>query len=255
MLKTLQCSVTPFTGGIRQGQVIFLHDSDSDGRKFQTTIDKTYKTAKKFQFSQLDVIYPTAPSRPFTKLDGVPAHMWFDHHVLDYEMQEPTDQIEESVMMISDLIDEQKRTKNIYPDRTIVAGYGIGGIVALHLGLRFRKELGAIMPISTFLPRNSGVYKDIDSKPIKSYPPIWWFHGVWDPVVRFEWAMESYMRLLARNADITFNKYHWMRHEITPGPLVEIYHIMNEYNQTWGPLPERRWEPSKSWINEGPDRH
>lgn len=101
------------------------------------------------------IVLPTPPLRTITALQGQDVHAWYDFRYKDAEMDiddgmfDPTG-FHESVKAVHGLIDaEIERAKgtpleSVYPQRIVLAGLGQGGVVALHAGLTYRKQLKAV---------------------------------------------------------------------------------------------------------------
>ena len=58
--------------------------------------------------------------------------------------------IRASARAIEELIDEQ-RGRGIGTRRIVLAGFSQGGVIALHLGLRYREPIAGIIALSTYL--------------------------------------------------------------------------------------------------------
>lgn len=74
-------------------------------------------------------------------------------------------------------LDEQKQLLGLREEQVVLGGFSQGAILAMHVGLRRRETLGAILAYSGFLSGRR------DLGEITSRPPVLLVHGQKDPIV------------------------------------------------------------------------
>lgn len=75
---------------------------------------------KDFSFSQLKVIFPTAPLRPYTPLNGEFSNVWFDRYAITASVSEHLSTVEDIGETVKDLIKEENNLG--IPNNRIVVG-------------------------------------------------------------------------------------------------------------------------------------
>uniref|UniRef100_A0A0N4U5J4 palmitoyl-protein hydrolase n=1 Tax=Dracunculus medinensis TaxID=318479 RepID=A0A0N4U5J4_DRAME len=106
--------------------------------------------ATDLRLSHVKYICPHAPSRPVTLNLGMQMPAWFDVFGLTPDAEEDEDGINESVKIVHSMIDEEIRN-GIPAERIIIAGFSMGGALALYAGLTYDKPLAGIVGLSSFL--------------------------------------------------------------------------------------------------------
>lgn len=161
--------------------VVFMHGLGD-------TADGWASLMPELQLKNTKFILPTASSRPITINGGYSMPGWSDIYGLDMESDEDRNGFNESGRRIEKLIDAEIQ-KGINSNKIIVGGFSQGGALALHVGLRYKHQLGGIVALSTWLPlRNDYPAALSDGGKIV---PIFQVHGTDDMVVNFQWGKST----------------------------------------------------------------
>ena len=94
----------------------------------------------------------------------------------------------ESQRIVSGLIARQN-DQGIPADNIILAGFSQGGAIALYAGLRMQERLAGIIALSTYMPFGSQLEQE--KNPANASTPIFYAHGVMDPLINISAAMLS----------------------------------------------------------------
>lgn len=109
-----------------------------------------------------------------------------------------------SAAAIADLVVEQ-RERGLPPRRTVLAGFSQGGVIALHLGLRFDAPLAGIMALSTYLHDGERLTEELTLE--NADTPIFMAHGVGDPMIPIARAVTSREVLRSLSYRVEWHEY------------------------------------------------
>jgi len=156
--------------------VIWLHGLGADGHDFEPIVDELGLS----RGHRIRFLFPHAPIRPITINGGMEMRAWYD--ISDQSLDREVDEhgIRESANAVSILLDHQIDT-GIDSMRIVLAGFSQGGVIALHLGLRYSKRLAGILALSTYLPMVETLEREKHSA--QRNLPIFVGHGRDDPLV------------------------------------------------------------------------
>ncbi len=186
------------TGADPTVAVIWLHGLGADGHDFEPIVPEL----KLPDSPALRFIFPHAPMRPVTINGGAEMRAWYD---IDPRAPLAGDaDIRASAVAIEALIDEQIG-RGITTKRIVLAGFSQGGVVALHLGLRYREPLAGIMALSTYLHDPEHVVDGISLA--NAGIPIFMAHGLMDPMIPITRAITSREALRALDYPIEWHEY------------------------------------------------
>jgi phospholipase/carboxylesterase len=178
--------------------VIWLHGLGADGHDFEPIVPElTLPAGVAIRF-----VFPHAPVRAVTINGGAEMRAWYD-----IDMRAPLAgeaDIRESARAIEALIDEQ-RARGIATRRIVLAGFSQGGVIALHLGLRYREPLAGIMALSTYLHDAEHLVDEISLE--NAGIPIFMAHGLMDPMIPITRAVTSREALRGLSYPIDWHEY------------------------------------------------
>ncbi|XP_062911817.1 lysophospholipase-like protein 1 [Mobula hypostoma] len=198
--------------------VIFLHGSGDTGPGVRAWIKDVLK--HDLIFPHIRVIYPTAPMRPYTPMNGAPSNVWFDRYKISINSHEHLESIDLMCHVLGGLVDEEVKA-GIAKDRIILGGFSMGGAMAMHLAYRFHQQAAGVFALSSFLNKNSAVYQAIQKTKI-SMPELFQCHGNNDQLVLYEWGKESCSNLQSLGVKTTFNTLPNLHHELCKPELEQL---------------------------------
>ncbi|KAK7794336.1 hypothetical protein R5R35_011271 [Gryllus longicercus] len=182
--------------GKHTGTVIFLHGSGDTGQGVREWI-KTL-LGKDLTFPNLKLLYPTAPLRPYTPLDGHNSYVWFDRQRISPDVPEHLETINSSAEQLSQLV-RNEINDGILLRNIVIGGFSMGGAMAMHLGYRSLFGIGGVFALSSFLNDNSIVYKELSNQVGDGHvPPLFMCHGDRDELVYLSWGQQTF-ELLKKN--------------------------------------------------------
>jgi phospholipase/carboxylesterase len=115
---------------------------------------------------------------------------------------------------------EDQLSQGIACERIVLAGFSQGGAVILQTGLRYKRPLGGLMALSSYLPLAESLEKEKSAQ--NAAVPIFMGHGDSDPVVTVELAYLSRARLEKQGYAPEWHEYPDMQHSVC---MEEIDHI------------------------------
>ncbi|TRY53733.1 hypothetical protein DNTS_017019 [Danionella cerebrum] len=150
--------------GKHTASVIFLHGSGDTGLGLRHWVSDIL--GQNLAFEHIRVIYPTAPPRPYTPMRGAQSNVWFDRLKISPDCPEHLESINSMCDQLSDIIQEEVRA-GIPKKRMVIGGFSMGGAMALHLVYRHHQDIAGTFALSSFLNKDSVVYKaDTPGTPI-----------------------------------------------------------------------------------------
>ena len=186
------------TGPNPSTAVIWLHGLGADGHDFEPIVPELKVPPN----APIRFVFPHAPVRPVTINGGAEMRAWYD-----IDMRAPLageDDIRESARAIEELIDEQ-RDRGIGTRRIVLAGFSQGGVIALHLGLRYREPLAGIIALSTYLHDPEHLVDEISLD--NAGVPIFMAHGLMDPMIPITRAVTSREALRGLSYPVEWHEY------------------------------------------------
>lgn len=194
--------------------VIWLHGLGADGHDFEGLIPDLHLAAK----ANIHFIFPNAPVQPVTINGGRSMRSWYDILEMSLERRVDIGGIYQSAALIEPLI-QQEIDKGIPSTDIMLAGFSQGGVIALHVGLRYQHKLAGIVALSTYLPTVEQLKAEYSVT--NQATPILMAHGIIDPIVAVESGKAAFDTLKSMDYDIQWYDY-VMEHSLC---FEEIEHI------------------------------
>ncbi|KAI4896604.1 hypothetical protein NFI96_032171 [Prochilodus magdalenae] len=197
--------------GKHTASVIFLHGSGDTGQAFRTWVRDFLE--KDMAFEHIRVIYPTAPSRPYTPMQGALSHVWFDRYKISRDCPEHLDSIEEMCRNLGAVIQDEVQA-GVPKHRIVIGGFSMGGAMALHLACRYHQDLAGVFALSSFLNKDSVVYQAVANAAQNRLPELLQCHGTGDELVSHTWGEETSCLLKKAGMTTSFHSIHGLNHHI-----------------------------------------
>ena len=196
--------------------LFFFHGSGSSGDAIKEWVD--ILTREELKFPHIKIMYPSAPLQPYTAYNGMPSYVWFDRKDLSIHVPEDVESMESICSNVSELIDAEV-TNGIPHNKIIVGGFSMGGGLSLYLTYKHKPSLAGCFAMSSFLNKNSSVYKHLQEHPETRKPPLLQFHGTADELVPIEWGEETHKNLKDSGVKGQFVRLNDAGHELTRSEL------------------------------------
>jgi phospholipase/carboxylesterase len=180
--------------------VIWLHGLGADGHDFEGIVPNL----KLHQESGIHFIFPNAPVQPVTINGGAEMRAWYDILEMSMERQIDVSGIYKSAAAIERLITEEI-AKGIPSEHILLAGFSQGGVIALHVGLKYPHKLAGILALSTYLPTIDQL--KIERSIANITTPIFMAHGILDGVIDIEVAKKAADGLVTMGYDVKWHDY------------------------------------------------
>ena len=186
------------TGANPVGSVIWLHGLGADGHDFEPIVPELHLPAD----LPLRFVFPHAPVRPVTINGGMAMRAWYDIVTLDSEGRADAAGVHESTALLEGLIAREK-DRGIAADKIIIAGFSMGGAIAINTALHTKEKLAGLMALSTYLPLPSEVEGSTGSRDL----PVFMAHGSFDPMLPMQWGQVSAEKLKEIGFTIEWHDY------------------------------------------------
>jgi phospholipase/carboxylesterase len=196
LLETIEIETAPNP----DTAVVWMHGLGADGHDFEPIVPELGLPAT----TRIRFVFPNAPLRPVTINQGHVMRAWYDIRALAGVRREDEAGVRQSARQIEALI-TRERQRGIAPGRLVLAGFSQGGAMALHVGLRYPDRLAGILALSCYLPLASTL--DTELSPTNRDVPIFWAHGVHDPMLPLAMAEQGREQIAALGYQIEWHQY------------------------------------------------
>lgn len=199
--------------------IIWLHGLGDSGFGFapiaeQIKIDPQH---------QVHFVFPHAPERPVTINNGFVMRAWYDIVSLDMDRRADEAGVIESASLVESLI-QQQIDNGIPANRIILAGFSQGGVVAIHLALRFQQRLAGLLAMSTYICNPDSL--KAQAADANKLIPIMQCHGTGDDVVPMFMGEAAKATLQENNYTVDWRTYP-MQHNVCPQQIADITNWIN----------------------------
>ncbi len=194
--------------------VIWMHGLGADGHDFEPIVPELGLPAR----PAIRFVFPHAPLRPVTINQGHVMRAWYDIRALAGVRREDETGVRQSAQQVEALI-ERERQRGIAAGRLVLAGFSQGGAMALHVGLRYRERLAGVLALSCYLPLAATLAAEASAA--NRAVPIFWAHGVHDPMIPLAMAEQGRQQVAALGYPIEWHQYP-MPHSVCAEEIADI---------------------------------
>ena len=209
---TLPDCVEVNSGATPVGSVIWLHGLGADGHDFEPIVPELRLPAD----LPLRFVFPHAPMRPVTINGGMVMRAWYDIVTLDAEGRADAEGVRESTAILEALV-AREIERGIPAQKIVIAGFSMGGAIAINTALHTAHELAGLMALSTYLPLPGDVEGSGGSREL----PVFMAHGSFDPMVPMQWGRISAQKLEETGFSVEWHEYP-MAHAVCPQEIADI---------------------------------
>ena len=209
---TLPECVEVTTGANPVGSVIWLHGLGADGHDFEPIVPELHLPAE----LPLRFVFPHAPVRPVTINGGMSMRAWYDIVSLDAEGRADAKGVHESTALLEGLI-AREIDRGIDAKKIVIAGFSMGGAVAINTALHSKESLAGLMALSTYLPLPSEAADSAGERDL----PVFMAHGSFDPMLPMQWGQASAEKLKETGFIVEWHDYP-MAHAVCPEEIRDI---------------------------------
>ncbi|HEY7037800.1 MAG TPA: dienelactone hydrolase family protein [Methylomirabilota bacterium] len=194
--------------------VIWMHGLGADGHDFGPIVPELGLPAR----PAIRFVFPHAPLRPVTINQGHVMRAWYDIRALAGVRREDEAGVRQSAQQVEALM-ERECQRGIEPGRLVLAGFSQGGAMALHVGLRHSERLAGVLALSCYLPLAATLATE--ASPANRDVPIFWAHGVHDPMIPLAMAEHGREQVAALGYPIEWHQYP-MPHSVCAEEIADI---------------------------------
>ncbi|KAL6081019.1 hypothetical protein STEG23_027852 [Scotinomys teguina] len=149
---------------------------------------------------------------PYTPMKGEPSNVWFDRFKISNDCPEHLESVDGMCQVLTELIDAEVKN-GIQKSRILIGGFSMGGCMAIHLAYRKHQDVAGVFALSSFLNKESTVYKDLQRSDCQ-LPELFQCHGTADELVLHSWGKETNSRLKSLGVSTVFHSLPNLYHEI-----------------------------------------
>ncbi len=194
--------------------VVWMHGLGADGHDFEPIVPELGLPGR----LGIRFVFPHAPLRPVTINQGHVMRAWYDIRALAGVRREDEAGVRQSARQIEALV-ERERQRGIAPRRLVLAGFSQGGAMALHVALRYPERLAGILALSCSLPLVGTL--TTEASPANRDVPIFWAHGLHDPMVPLALAEQGREQVAALGYPIEWHQYQ-MPHSVCAEEIADV---------------------------------
>ncbi|KAA1466740.1 Phospholipase/carboxylesterase [Dentipellis sp. KUC8613] len=165
--------------------VLFIHGLGDTGDGWRPVADMFQADPG---LSHVKWVLPHSPSIKVTANMGLEMPSWFDIISFGFDCEEDETGMLRSAHAINQLISAEIDS-GVPPERIVVGGFSQGAAMSLLTGLSNERKVAGIVALSGWAPLRHKL-KAMASRHATSIP-IFWGHGTHDPLVKFEFALDS----------------------------------------------------------------
>jgi phospholipase/carboxylesterase len=170
-------------------------------------------------------VFPHAPVRPVTINNGMSMRAWYDISAFDLNARQDETGMRASVAEVLTLI-AREHTRGVPSENIVLAGFSQGGAIALAAGLLHAQPLAGIIALSTYLPMQ--VALAAERHPANASTPIFWGHGLTDPIVALQRGLDSRDQLQGLGYAVEWHTYPMM-HAVCPQEIGDLRQWLGEH--------------------------
>jgi phospholipase/carboxylesterase len=196
LLESLEIETAPNP----DAAVVWMHGLGADGHDFEAIVPELRLPAT----TRIRFVFPHAPLRPVTINQGHVMRAWYDVRALAGVRREDEAGVRQSARQIEALL-ARERLRGIAPRRIVIAGFSQGGAMALHVGLRYADRLAGILALSCYLQLSNTL--PTEASPANRDVPIFWAHGLHDPMIPQAMAEQGRAQLAELGYQIDWHQY------------------------------------------------
>jgi phospholipase/carboxylesterase len=163
-------------------------------------------------------VFPQAPRRPVTLNAGMVMRAWYDVYSLQDRIEVDLDGLRQSMGQVEALL-RREAERGVPPERTVLAGFSMGGAMSLYVGLRYPERLAGILAASTSL--HDADRLQTDGAAANRQTPIFLAHGVHDGLVPVSLGEQARDALLAAGYPVAWHQYP-MEHTVGEQELQDV---------------------------------
>ncbi|UPG94435.1 alpha/beta hydrolase [Luteibacter aegosomatissinici] len=194
--------------------VIWLHGLGADGNDFAPIVPELVDPA----WPAIRFVFPHAPVRPVTINNNVPMRAWYDIKGLALADKQDAEGIRLSIDEVEALI-AREHERGVPASRIVLAGFSQGGAMTLAAGLLHKEALAGLLVLSAYLPLHDTI--EAERSGANHATPMFWGHGVADPVVPLALGEQSRQLLESLGHRIDWHTYP-MGHQVSLPEINDI---------------------------------
>jgi phospholipase/carboxylesterase len=200
------------TGPNPVGSVIWLHGLGADGHDFEPIVPELRLPAD----LPLRFVFPHAPTRPVTINGGMVMRAWYDIVSLDAEGRADAAGVRASTAILESLI-ARENERGIASEKIVIAGFSMGGAIAINTALHTSHSLAGLLALSTYLPLPQEIEEATGNRDV----PVFMGHGTFDPMVQHSWGKAAAQQLEEAGFEVEWRDYPMM-HAVCPDEIHDI---------------------------------
>lgn len=174
------------------------------------------------KFEEIAFVFPNAPSIPITVNFGMKMPGWYDISTFN-DLAQAHDQpgILKSRDYFNSLI-KAETEKGIPTSRIILGGFSQGGAISLFSGITCSDKLAGIFGLSSYLLLHGAIKEYVPADSPNKDTPIFMGHGSVDPLVKYDWGVQTAQVLKEMGWTVDFKTYDGLAHSAEPREIDDL---------------------------------
>ena len=145
------------------------------------------------------------------RLDGIRQPVWHQRVELDIDgKHEDLDGLDQMAGELDQVVNSLKKNGAA---KVVLGGFSMGAHTALHAVYRSGVPVDACFALSSYLIRNSAVYKCLGNQKVAKPPPLLISHGLSDVTVSPYWGIETVRALKEKGVPVNLKLYEGIAHQ------------------------------------------
>ncbi|XP_071833469.1 lysophospholipase-like protein 1 isoform X2 [Apostichopus japonicus] len=145
-------------------------------------------------------------------MNGALSNVWFDRKKIAPTADECIESVDIACEEVGKILREEADS-GISKNKIVIGGFSMGGALAYHLAYRFHRDIAGVFSLSSFINKDSIIYQEV--KQVKNgLPPLFAAHGGKDPLVLFDWGVDTVKALESLGVSTVFHEFPRLHHEL-----------------------------------------
>ncbi|KAJ6487054.1 Alpha/Beta hydrolase protein [Mycena sanguinolenta] len=211
------------------GTIIMLHGMGETNKHWY---DLVCARGLEVRFPHLKFVFPEAPSRRITLVNGPPMSAWFDVLTTNDVRGGTHDEagLQAGCAFLEQLV--QAESVDVPLENILLVGYSQGGALALFAAAKMKTFVGGVFAVSSYMPMAPQVRQDLESERANDKASrtttFRLAHGTNDPSVKFPWAKWTEETLRAGGCDVRLISYLRAGHQPHAQVISDLTAFINE---------------------------
>lgn len=204
--------------------IIFIHGLGDSGEGWLWFPQVIQQTGLVKSYSDINFVFPNAPTLPITVNGGMRMPAWFDIYEFgNPDAKQDVDGFLKSCNVVKELIQEQIDKHHVPAEKIIIGGFSQGAAVSMATLALLDFKIGGLVALSGFCPVRKTIADKHNAAGANFNTPVFQGHGDMDPVINFSYGKDSAKFYQSLGfSEWEFHEYAGVAHSTNNQELVEV---------------------------------